>query len=1217
VSVTVNDGLADSNTATRGVAIVPATAPTLDQPLDVTVDEDSAASTIALTGIGAGVSGGVLSVAAQPVNAALFSAFTISYSDPAASGAIQFTPAPDAFGTTDVAITVTAGTGPAARTVTRVLRVTIAPINDRPTLAALTDRTLTAGVPQTVSLAGIGTGAANETQTLTVTAVSSNPSIVPNPVVTYSSPGTAGMLTLTAAGSGTATITVTVNDGQAANNTIVRTFTVTAAARLNTPPTISPIADISVIEGQALPAVSFTVGDAESAASALTVSAVSLNGTLVPSAALSLTGTDAARGLVAVNAPYKIGTARIVITVSDGELSSSTAFNAVVRPQWDYYLPDGWALPNVATDIRATNPHGANAPVRLLFLKPSGPPQEQLFDIPADSRWSARLSNVPAAAGGTGEVSTFIRSIDNLPLLVERTMIWDTDAHAGSAETALESTNMQWYFAEGAQGALRTSLIVANPNDEEVTVTVTFLLEGGAPVARSYAVGPLARRTIVFQDVRELIGRSFGMVVDATRPIAAERTTYLDAPRAAQAGLTSAGVPFPSTQWYFAEGSDWKIFQTFVLLMNPGSVPAKVRIDYHTMTGAHFTTTHDVGARARLTVDTLAAEPRLDGQHFWMQVSSDQPIAAERSMYWDRGAAGLSEGHNSHGVLEPSRHWSTGDARVGGPQQYSTFVLIGNPSSTRATLTVTIKRDAGADIVSTRQLEPFGRDTINVNTAVPALSNESFWLNIDSDVPIIAERSQYWSPEGTRGSWTGGTNAFALPVVPPDYNGCSYDVGPVQLTAPAPGARLQVHVGATSRCTYTATAAAAWVHVASGESGSGVSTVTLRVDPNVTTSARSAAVTIAGRTVTVAQDAAPAIAVGDPRMALETPRDGARVGSEFRLSGWAVDLGALDGTPGVSAIHVWAYPNPGSGSPPLFVGATTIGIDRPDVEQLYGERTLGSGYSLQVRGMQPGIYQLVVFAYSSVTHNFTQARAVQITVAPDPQMVIDLPGAGKITLPAMVAGWTLDHAADGGPGIDAVHVWAYPAAGGAPIFTGAADYGVARPDVAAAFGNPAFTNSGYGMILRGLAPGKYTLAVFAHRLGGTSFDVMKTVAIEIDEPPHQFMGVDALIDQPAGQSFTVSGWAVDLAAPSGTGVDTVHVWAFPPTGAPIFLGAATYGIVCANAENYLGARARNSGFSLAVSTLPAGQYRIVAFAHSTVSGQFDQSRANVMTITAR
>jgi hypothetical protein len=1215
LSIVASDGQADSLPAGRDITIALASAPTLDQPAPVTVDEDSGAFALTLSGIGAGASGGALTVAAQAADPSLFSAFTLAYADPATSASLQFTPAPDAYGATDVVVTVTAGGAGSGRMTSRTFRVTVAPVNDRPTLDALENRTADVGVSQPVALAGIGTGALNEAQALTVTAVSSNPSIVPAPIVGYGTPAATGTLTVTVAAAGSAVITVTVDDGQASNATVSRTFTITAAPRVNTPPTITPIADMSVTEGTALPAASFTVGDAETPASGLTVTVSSVNATLVPPAGITTSGGAAARTLALVNAPNRIGSGRIVVTVSDGELSATASFTATVRPLWDYYLPDGWAQSAIATVVRATNPHAAAAPVRLTFLKPAGDPLHQMFEIPALTRWSAGLSSVPAA--GAGEVSTFIRSVNNLPLLVERTMTWDADAHAGSAEAALDSTNMQWFFAEGAQGALRTNLIVANPNDAPVTVTVTFVLESGAPVSRVYDVGALARRTLAFHDIPALAGRSFGMIVDATLPIAAERTTYLDAPRERQGGHSSAGVPYPSTQWYFAEGSNWKIFRSYMLLLNPGTIAANVRIEYHTMTGVHYATSHVVEPRARLTVDTLDAEPRLDGQHFWISVTSDQPIAAERSMYWDRGAGSLSEGHNSHGVIEPARRWSTGDARVGGPQQFSTFVLVGNPSTEPANLTITIKRDSGADIVSTLRLAPLGRDTINVNTAVPALSNESFWLLIDSDVPIVVERSQYWGPQGSRGSWSAGTNTFAVPVVPADYNGCVYNVGPAPATIPAQGGRVAVSVGATTRCTFTAEPAAPWLRIAAGASGSGVSTVVVRVEPNATPVVRTGTVTIAGKAVTITQDAAPAAGVGQPLMALDTPIDGARVGSVFRVSGWAVDLAAMDQTAGVGTVHVYAYPNPGSNAPPVFLGVADYGIERADVEQAYGERTRRSGFSLTVRGLDPGQYQIVVFAYSRVTNSFNQARVATVTVALHSRVLIDIPIAGRITLPAVVAGWAAELHSHGETGIDAVHVWAYPAGGGAPTFAGAASYGHARPDVAAAFGNPAFVNSGYALTLRTLDPGPYQLVVFARRTGAASFDVAESIAIDVADSPRRFLVVDTPTElQVVGPSFVIAGWAADVAAATGSGVDTVHVWAHPSSGgASVFLGAATYGHRRPDVAQYLGAQFENSGFSLMVRDLPAGSYRIEASAHSSITGAFDQSRNRMITVT--
>ena len=50
----------------------------------------------------------------------------------------------------------------------------------------------------------------------------------------------------------------------------------------------------------------------------------------------------------------------------------------------------------------------------------------------------------------------------------------------------------------------------------------------------------------------------------------------------------------------------------------------------------------------------------------------------------------------------------------------------------------------------------------------------------------------------------------------------------------------------------------------------------------------------------------------------------------FKVAGWALDLGSASGS-GVNTVHVWAYPNPGSGQPAIFIGAATYGNARPDV----------------------------------------------------------------------------------------------------------------------------------------------------------------------------------------------------------------------------------------------------------------------------------------------
>ena len=90
---------------------------------------------------------------------------------------------------------------------------------------------------------------------------------------------------------------------------------------------------------------------------------------------------------------------------------------------------------------------------------------------------------------------------------------------------------------------------------------------------------------------------------------------------------------------------------------------------------------------------------------------------------------------------------------------------------------------------------------------------------------------------------------------------------------------------------------------------------------------------------------------------------------------------------------------------------------------------------------------------------------------------VDTPTAGaQVAQPFLLGGWSIDSAARTTSGIAALHVWAYPAAGGPPVWVGAM-IPVARADVAAAFGSQ-HLQSGFGLNVSGLAPGSYTFALF-------------------------------------------------------------------------------------------------------------------------------------------
>jgi hypothetical protein len=259
VSVTVSDGQAQNSTVTRSFTVTVTSdtpAVTMDPVANLTLPQGSSPQVLALTGIS---SKNVTPLAVflatyrrQPVPAITLKATssdtsliptpTISYTSPNRTATLALTPASNASGTALIAVTVSDGISvPLNRTFT----VTVSAgniVNAAPTLDPLANLTLSTGAgTQTVTLTGISAGP-GESQPLSVTATSSNPSLIPSPVVNYASPAATGSLSFTPApaASGSSTISVTVNDGQSQNNTVTRTFTVTVSAATSTPtPTIA------------------------------------------------------------------------------------------------------------------------------------------------------------------------------------------------------------------------------------------------------------------------------------------------------------------------------------------------------------------------------------------------------------------------------------------------------------------------------------------------------------------------------------------------------------------------------------------------------------------------------------------------------------------------------------------------------------------------------------------------------------------------------------------------------------------------------------------------------------------------------------------------------------------------------------------------------------------------------------------------------------------
>ncbi|MGB7217219.1 MAG: IPT/TIG domain-containing protein [Vicinamibacterales bacterium] len=111
------------------------------------------------------------------------------------------------------------------------------------------------------------------------------------------------------------------------------------------------------------------------------------------------------------------------------------------------------------------------------------------------------------------------------------------------------------------------------------------------------------------------------------------------------------------------------------------------------------------------------------------------------------------------------------------------------------------------------------------------------------------------------------------------------------------------------------------------------------------------------------------------------------------------------------------------------------------------------------------------------------------------------------------------------------------------------------------------------------------------------------------------VGLDGPAEIISTGPVTISGWAVDLEASTGSGVDAVHVYAYRrnSVAAPIFLGAARLDVSRPDVAQAFGPTFGQAGFSLA-TTLAPGDYDLRGVVFLQRSGQSEDVRSVHVTI---
>ena len=415
-------------------------------------------------------------------------------------------------------------------------------------------------------------------------------------------------------------------------------------------------------------------------------------------------------------------------------------------PNNEWYFADGFTGSGFLELLNILNPGGSAATVSVDYVI-GGNVQRQTVAAPPHSR---TVVSVNQAVGPNQEVSVVARS--DQPVVVERQMQF---VYSGKwqGETTLIGSQpaTAFFFAEGYTGPnFEEFLTLFNPNAQAVQATVSYQFSDGTNRDDAVSLGPQGRTTI---NVNDAVGpnRELSVAVTAPKPIVVERPMYFAYDGRLDDGHTSSGMAAPATHIIFAEGYTGPGFFEYLTIQNPGAAPANVDITYLLGGGGTQGQAVTVGPKSRFTVSVHEVVPNREVS---MDLTSDQPIVAERPMYFTYKGRVLG-GHDVVGTPTAATQWlfPGGDTTTG----TDTYLTVANPQGNPVTLTVTFFDDGGGTTVRNFSVPASARQTIEM--AREAGSDRVVSALVSASAPVVAEQPTY-----TVANVNAGSDVTGFPV---------------------------------------------------------------------------------------------------------------------------------------------------------------------------------------------------------------------------------------------------------------------------------------------------------------------------------------------------------------------------------------------------------------------------------------------------------------------
>jgi len=290
-------------------------------------------------------------------------------------------------------------------------------------------------------------------------------------------------------------------------------------------------------------------------------------------------------------------------------------------------------------------------------------------------------------------------------------------------------------------------ILINNPYNQKASGYLLFYSGNGLVKKVPLTVNANSRKSILIDSFLDFLG--VATKVQLNQPVMAERATYfaLGNNQEVSGGRGIWGKAL-SKRWLFAEGSTKDSFSSWFLLFNPNSVPANVTA-YFYKNGQKITKKLSLPAYSRREVfaNNVAG---LANSEFATEIVADQPIAAERAMYFIY--AGKNGGHSSVGTPRAFYNWHFAEGYIN--PNYENYLMLFNPTDYPNSVSLVFFHEKGV-INKTYMLNPKTSLRLKLNDILP---EGAFSTKISGSVKLVAERSIYFNSNGT----VGGNNTIGV-----------------------------------------------------------------------------------------------------------------------------------------------------------------------------------------------------------------------------------------------------------------------------------------------------------------------------------------------------------------------------------------------------------------------------------------------------------------------